>query len=267
MLYNTTVYAEPGYSSLSEFFSGFLCTLILSSPLLIGFRNELVRYKNQRKEDDEDEEEEEKDINDEEDLSTRYVEEFEALANNELSDNDLSNLQYKIVREPTAKGDIIMTYHKPTEAFWYYTDNLKEVSYNTLEAVARKFVIENNCKHIYLLSPEARAKAQQQAQALEGQAQSSEPVVEEATFTTTTPAVEAPQEKSVFAKFKKYNSGSKNATTNFSSNVKVIEQTNHFRYKGKLYDYEESSKETQKKDNIPTMSYADFKRLLENKQN
>ena len=68
--------------------------------------------------------------------------------------------------------------------------------------------------------------------------------------------------KSVFAKFKKYNTGGKGGKPNFSAEIKVTEQVNHFRYKGKLYDYNESLKERKSEENNSTLDYATYKQLM-----
>jgi hypothetical protein len=71
---------------------------------------------------------------------------------------------------------------------------------------------------------------------------------------------------SVFAKFKKYNTGGKGSTPNFTSVVKVIEQMNHFRYRGKIYDYEATQKLSEKKEEA-ILDYASYKILCEKKEN
>ena len=166
-------------------------------------------------------------------LAQKYLPEYLALADRVLTDADF---QQKMVCEPIAAGgDLIMTYDAETETFGYYTDHLKEVQYPLLEAVARKFVVTHHCKRLYkqlglLLPP---------------------PIVE--------PTPQAVTERNLFAKFKKYNKG---ATTNFSTGLKVVEQTNHFRYKGKRYHYNEDVKKHTEKTKAPELDYATWKNLL-----
>jgi hypothetical protein len=179
---------------------------------------------------------------------------FSNLLDRELSEEDLQQLQFKIVRETTASGEIVMTYHKDTETFWYYADHLKDVHYSMLETVARKFVIANDCKRIYTQTPleeEVEHKAVEPT--------TLEPMVVEHKV------VEPEQTKNVFAKFKKYNSGGKGANPNFKATLKVIEQTNHFRYKGKLKDYADLLKEREEKEKAkasPILDYAAYRDLL-----
>ncbi len=247
MYYNTTTIPTNNNDSIFSIFSIFS---ILSLGAIVGASViELFLYQLREKEeayvDDSSEEEEEEE---EEDYCDKYKEEFAALTKHKLSDEALIELNKKIVREKVSeKVEVIMTYDKTTETFWYYTDQLKEVSYPILETVARKFAIENDCKNICL-------QAEQQEQAEDG--------VEGA----------EPQDKvqveiqehipSVFAKFKSYNAG-KGSVANFTSVVKVIDQMNHFRYRGKIVDYEERSKE---KVEEPKLDYASYKKLLEEKK-
>jgi hypothetical protein len=222
-----------------------------------------------------DEEEEE-----EEDYCAKYQDEFAALPLHKLSDDELSQLNKKIVREQIAeKVEVIMTFDKATETFWYYTDQLKEVSYPILETVARKFAIENNCKSICL---QVQAEAQHveaqhvEAQHVEAQHVEAQHVEAEHAEAEQAEAEQAEAEAehvekqvpipSVFAKFKNYNAG-KGSAPNFTSVVKVIEQMNHFRYRGKIVDYEEREK-TKEKVIEPTIDYASYKKLLmEKKEN
>ena len=212
--------------------------------ILGGSMIELFLYRLREKEryDDSDSEDEEEDT--EEKYTDRYYEEFDALEMCELTTSELLNLSTKIVREQVAENvEVILTYDKVSETFWYYTDQLKEVSYDILETVARKYAIEYDCKQICL-------QAQEEVQAIERLKAQEEPV----------------GKSSVFAKFKNYNTGGKGSTPNFTSVIKVVEQMNHFRYRGKLIDYEESQKELNKKEE-PTLDYASYKKTLEKKEN
>ena len=248
MIYNSTaIYQFQSVSTPLMVFSSFLSGLLATLPFLMG-----IIYKYTKNE--EEEEEEESDVSDEdedekesvENYNKEYLDVFEALKERDLTQEELADLNKKNVKEITPKADIIMTYHPQTEAFWYYTDHLKEISYATLETVARKFVIDHDCKRIFL--------------------QTTKPVEEAtgatvASYETIDPSTEKPESKSVFVKFKKYNSGMKGAVNNNTTTTEVVEQANHFRYKGKLMEYEETKKPSEI--NEPTMDYATYKRMLE----
>jgi hypothetical protein len=195
-----------------------------------------------------DTEEEEGEIIEKEDYTTRYVEEFEALDYKQLSDDELLALGEKNVTvtlpNENEKVVVIMSYDKKTESFWYYTDHLKEVSYAILETIARKFAIDYDCKSI---CASAVCEASEAAAAAEAASEA---------------AAAAP---SVFATFKKYNTGMKGASSNFSPAANVIEQANHFRFRGKLCDY--TQQKIQKVVADLTLDYATYKKLLEKKVN
>jgi hypothetical protein len=249
MFNTTTIPTIAETSNVSTFLN---VSMILSLSILVGGAfMELFLYRlreKQRLEESDISDEEASD--EEEDYCTRYYEEFQALATRVLTEDELLNLNTKIVREYVAeKVEVILTYDKNTETFWYYTDKLKDVSYDMLETVARKFAIENDCKAICLASTEAQSEAEaSEAEEAQSEAAPASPEVSEA----------APA--SVFAKFKSYNTGFKGAPPNFTSVVKVVEQMNHFRYKGKLSDYDATTK---KKIEEPTLDYQAFKKLSE----
>jgi hypothetical protein len=251
MYFNTTTI--PTHYDYNSFLSIFY---ILSSGIVIGasiIELFLHRIKDTSQmclydSSEEDEQEEE------ESYCDKYKEEFSALTHHKLSDEKLVELNKKIVREQVAeKVEVIMTYDKTTETFWYYTDQLKEVSYPILEAVARKFAIENDCKSICL----------QAEYGVEGAGplgvEGAEPLAEQQGKLEVQIQEHIP---SVFAKFKAYNAG-KGSVPNFTSVVKVIEQMNHFRYRGKIIDYEERSKE---KVEEPKLDYASYKKFIEEKK-
>ena len=197
-----------------------------------------------------------------EDYCNNYQDEFDALSLRKLSDEELKQLNTKIVREQVAEQvEVIMTFDKATETFWYYTDKLKEVSYPILETVARKFAIENDCKIICLQTQAEQAPTPIQAlsEALAETPEQAEQTQAEQTQAEEPTQAEAP---SVFAKFKSYNAG-KGSAPNFTSVVEVIEQMNHFRYRGKIVDYEERARV---KVEEPTLDYASYKKLLEEKK-
>ena len=241
-MFNTTTIPTQSATNNSFFY---LFSVLSMGMILCGSMIELFLYRLREKERlYESEDEEEEDTESEENYTDKYYEEFEALAMRELTTAELLDLNTKIVREQIDENvEVILTFDKETDTFWYYTNQLKEVSYDILETLARKFAIEYDCKKICW--QEEPAQAQEPTQAQE----------------------EAPVGKSsVFAKFKKYNTGGKGSAPNFTSVVKVVEQMNHFRYRGKLVDYEETQKGLNKKEE-PILDYASYKTLCEKKEN
>ena len=231
--------------------SGILWCLTISEIILYSLKYKNIIYGDSNSDDNDDNDD--KDII-EKDYCSNYIDEFKALVSREMSEDELNNLHNKFVKEHVKDTvDIIMTFDKDAETFWYYTNNLKEVSYSILETVARKFVIDYDCKIIFLQSDVSTSTSS---------TSTSNTCIEQP------PPIQAqPEVKSVFAKFKQYNTGGKGAAPNFTSNVKVFEQMNHFRYKGKLYEYEEKQKrdENKIKNSVdePILDYAYYKNILE----
>jgi hypothetical protein len=192
--------------------------------------------------------------------TAKYTEEYANLKERELSEDDLLTLNTRYVKEETPGGEVVMSYDKDTGCFSYYTDNLKEITYAILETVARKFVVENDCKTIYTICK----KAAEAAATASTKAAESDDEDDDAVSSDEEVVVEKPV--SVFAKFKKYNTGGKGSVPNFKAVIDVVEQTNHFRFKGKLYDYEEIQKRNEAERNVtePTknLDYAAYKKQL-----
>ena len=272
-MFNTTTQPtiQPVQYSLLDLFSvistGIFCSFCMIEILLHKLRG------------NDDEEEENKEAEEEEPTDNycdNYVEEFDALSVRLLTAEELTNLNTKFVREQVAeKVEVILTFDKSTETFWYYTDQLKDVSYDILETVARKFAIDNNCKSICLgsaslgsasLALEPASHALESA-SLEPASLTLEPASLEPASLALDPASSVVAPPSVFAKFKKYNTAGKGSAPNFTSVVKVVEQMNHFRYRGKIYDYENKHKSVEKvPEENATLDYASYKKLLEEKQ-
>lgn len=257
-MYNTTTIPTQ-YNMLAPhpcIFYSLLSSFLLVMPFWAGIVHIIRRYdiENDGNEDESDQDDEEEKEEDE-----KYMEELKALPLRELNETDFTELQTKIVRETLEDSDnksfdIVMTYNKDNETFWYYTDNLKEVSYDTLETVARKFVIEHDCKKLYIQKAEPVVAAEEETQCITNITQEG-----------GRGAGGEPPTKSVFAKFKKYNTGTKGGLPNFNNDT-TNEQTNHFRYKGKLYHYEETLKGKENEHISNTLlDYAAYKLMIQDK--
>lgn len=267
MHYNTTTIPTTMYTTMhtfteANFFISMVAGMVATLPFLIGIGFMLYKHQADKNISDDSEDEDE----DEEEKEEKYMEEFKALTDLEINFSELKN---KMVRETIDREivnstdeniksfDIILTYDKETETFWYYTDILKEVSYDILETVARKFAIEHNCKRLYVQKAEEKDESKESEEACGAQPPYGGEGAE--------PPVEPP---SVFAKFKKYNNGTRGIGGLPILNKEIVEPTNHFRYKGKLYNYEEVlKKKTGEEKNInPELDYAAYKLLMQAKK-
>jgi hypothetical protein len=274
MFYNTTTIPTTILTAMETTFFSLNCLagLLAIIPVWLGLSSALYWHYAECEQDDAEAAEQNEIIN------AKYWEELKALPDRVLSDQDLTNLQTKIVRETIESTDpelqnfdLLLTYHKESEAFWYFTDHLKEISYQTLESVARKFVIEYQCKRIYLQASEAGA-----SEAGASEAQEEPPEGGVGVLPPNEPSEGGvgvlPPVRSVFAKFKKYNTGTTGgggSVANYSNDLSLTtEQMNHFRYKGKLYQYEELLKQkmAEAKNITPLLDYAAYKLLMQAKK-
>lgn len=245
MMYNTTT--EPtivNHITIGQFFLNCIGMSSLTFVMIKMMYQWIYEWNERNYVNVVDDDDDEPDENDE--FNKKYEDEFKVLKERKLDEVDFLILSKKWVNEETPGGNVVMNYDKETECFVYYTDNLKQITYGFLETVARKFVVENDCKIIYI---QTKMPVEEEGEG-EGEVEGEVEVEEEGEGKVEDKCqVEADKKPSVFAKFKKYNTGGKGSAPNFKSNVNVIEQSNHFRYKGKLYDYN-AYKESLKKNDV-----------------
>ncbi len=240
-------------------FGLFSVTAVISESLLqwIKYRDFGGKMGESEGEGEDEDEDEKKNYTD------KYNEDYANLKECNLSKLDFLILNTRYVKEETPGGEVIMSYDKEMDCFLYYTDNLKEITYAILETVARKFVIENDCKIIYNVGSKPAEAEAPKVEAAAGDTDS------DTVSVSSDEAVVEEKPVSVFAKFKKYNTGGKGSVPNFKAVIDVVEQTNHFRFKGKIYDYEEIVKQNETarkaKETTKPLDYAAYKKqLLEN---
>jgi hypothetical protein len=136
-------------------------------------------------------------------------------------------------------GNVIMKYDYESNAFQYFAD--KSVPYNYLETVARKFVIYNQCLHLYNdMDSELKRVQEEQKEKEKEQEQKQEQKQE--------------VKKSVFAQLKKNKQPSSDKRT-----IIVKTNTNIFVYRGKLNNFQilPSTIPPKRK----TITFADFKKI------
>lgn len=157
----------------------------------------------------------------------KYLDEYNNLELNDIKDDRLKEIENSYVEEETEKYGIIRMYYK--EGFIYYTSERKNVPYVILDMVARKFVINNNCKilHVDIVDEINKAKEQSNKEPLETKEKIDD----------------------VFAKFKDYNIIKKN-------NINIKSKINNFKYGGKISEISTKriSSESHK------LSYSEFKK-------
>ena len=192
----------------------------------------------------------------------RFYNELAALEDRVLSSDELEELRFKTVTQKTPEGeDIILLYHSDTETFWYYVNNNSIVKYNTLDAIARYYAIQYNCRSICV-----NYKAEiEKGMAYVKNKQDLDKRLAEKTLLNETEEDASNKPRSVFAKFKNYNTtDKKKAVSTESKNTKqyyvLTERANRFKYRGKLNEYLAVDK-TAAGISQPKLDYSSFKLL------
>jgi hypothetical protein len=206
-------------------------------------------------------------------------------------DERLDKLKNSFIMEKTPLGNVLMLYNNKRGSFEFYSDNT--IPYRYLEPVSRKYVKTFGCRPIYCdmeeelknyeKKLEETEREKEEKQELEKRILEEKKILDEKNMTVS---VVAEPKKNVFAKFKSYNKEAgtghvniaappknsipNNKVTEKSSDEKVLlkENANRYSYEGKLSNFNFLKKVDRKVvDKKYAMTFADFKRLQEEKKN
>jgi len=173
----------------------------------------------------------------------KYLKEFKEMPDpcEELSKEKLDSLKNNIVMELTPLGNVIMYYDADKESFSYYSDST--IPYRYLEVIGRKYVITFQCKQLFLDMAEVLKEAETKKQLKKDEAaeESKQSVISD----------EVVKKKSVFAKFKSYNTdNSKSVVTESTPKKNAVsikqkvnedailkEKVNRYTHYGKLSNF------------------------------
>jgi len=202
--------------------------------LLEGEEKEDEEKEDQEQESEEQESEEQEDEEQESEDTEPYEE-----------NEDLVSLKDNFIEENTPRGIIYMAYDNSIESYIYYSKT-KDIPYKYLETVARKYVIDNKCLNIYVDYKEEyiqglnkyKQMLQERKELLENKIKEKEQKQDEDNVEN--------KKKNIFANFKCYNKQDKSTKNNTDTNTKeyiLTENSNHYKYKGNLDDYEKLLKE------------------------
>ena len=205
-------------------------------------------------------------------------------------DERLDKLKNSFVMEKTPLGNVLMLYNNKRGSFEFYSDNT--IPYRYLEPVSRKYVKTFGCRPIYCDMEEElknyekkledKERENEEKEELDKRILEEKRVLDEKNMSVS---VVAEPKKIVFAKFKSYNKEAgtghvniaappknsipNNKVTETKSDEKVLlkENANRYSYEGKLSNFNFLKKVDRKVvDKKYAMSFADFKRLQEEKQ-
>ena len=120
---------------------------------------------------------------------------------------------------------LFMLYDFYTKSFWYYINQQSLVDFNTLEIIALQYVTKYNCMSIFTVNGNGLGYFGVDVAGVAG--------VASVAGVTGVAGVDETTKSSVYASFKK------NKRIETSDKYKSSLYTNHYRYMGKLLDYEE----------------------------
>ena len=214
----------------------------------------------------------------------KYKEEYKKAEEFELSQERLEQLKNAILIETTPLGNVVMYYDSSRETFIYYSDST--MPYRYLEVVARKYVVTNRCKKLYVDmekelkdAQEKLEKKQKEQERIKLEEENKEKNEKEGLNTTS-----APTKKNVFAKLKNYNKDNSLKTAGIPSDSKSVskkvisqpdkneplllkENANRYSYEGKMVNFSFLKKVERKVvDKTYAMNFADFKKMMMDKK-
>jgi hypothetical protein len=215
----------------------------------------------------------------------KYIDKFNKLIDIDITKESLDNLKNTITMENTPNGNVIMFWDNNRETFTYYSDGT--IPYHYLEVVSRKYVIENNCKKLYIVMKDeiiiAEQKIEKEKEKEREKEKENEKEREKENENENENEKKTVEEKDhkrdIFAKFKNYNKDSKystisidnknlNKSTPKPSNIivkpnehKVIkEKANRYSCEGKLINFSFLKKVDKKiVDKKYSIKFSDYK--------
>jgi hypothetical protein len=191
-----------------------------------------------------DDEEEDQENNSKKDIpyEMKWFEEFDDMGEEEeeeeeeLTEEFVNNLSLNTITETTPRGDVLMYYSSKLGTFVYHSKT-KEIPYNYLETVARKYVIEYKCKKLYIdirkeyekgLNKYKEIKAKEEKIAADGG-------VDE---------TKENKKKQIFANFKTYNRKGEVHSKQKDKIYILKEHANRYSYRGRIEEYSEAKVES-----------------------
>lgn len=210
-----------------------------------GVESEHSEGEQEQEEDEESEQEESEDQEEDEEGESEDDEPYE-------ENEDLVSLKDNFIEENSPRGIIYMAYDNSIHSYIYYSKT-KDIPYKYLETVARKYVIDNKCLNIYVDYKEEyiqglnkyKQRLQERKEFLEKKKEEQEQKEHEDNVEN--------KKKNIFANFKSYNKQDKSTKNNTDTSTKeyiLTENSNHYKYKGNLDDYEQMLKEKASQESV-----------------
>ena len=174
----------------------------------------------------------------------------------ELTEEFVNDVSLNTVTETTPRGDVLMYYSSKLGSFVYHSKT-KEIPYKYLETVARKYVIEYNCKKLYIDIRKEYEKGLNKYNEIKEKE-------EKAAKDTKDGVVDETKEnkkKQIFANFKTYNRKGEVHNKQKDKIYILKEQANRYSYRGKIEEYSEAKVESCLDKNGKDIDFASFKKM------
>jgi len=206
-----------------------------------------------------------------------YLDKMKTMEEKEIDVEKLKNLANSFVIESTPLGNVLLHWDNNKDTFVYYSDHI--IPYRFLEVIARKYVIINDCKKLYVNMEDEIKAAEKKVQDKKRQQEEKE-MLQKENANKTEP------KKNVFAKLKNYNRDnsiksatvaldSKKQTANIPKNSAVNtkqpenmilkENANRYSYQGRFANFSFIKKIDHKTmDKNYNLTFAEFKKLKSN---
>jgi len=156
----------------------------------------------------------------------------------ELTEEFVNDLSLNTVTETTPRGDVLMYYSSKLGSFVYHS-RTKEIPYKYLETVARKYVIEYNCKKLYVDIRKEYEKGLNKYKETK-EKEEKEEKEEQAARDGKVDDTKENKKKQVFANFKTYNRKGEVHNKQKDKIYILKEQANRYSYRGKIEEYSEA---------------------------
>ena len=214
-----------------------------------------------------------------------YFKRVQELSRQFVINERLDKLKNNFIMEKTPLGNVLMLYNNKRGSFEFYSDNT--IPYRYLEPVSRKYVKTFGCRPIYFDMEEELKNYEKKLEEKEcEEKEKEEKRKQEDEENNKNVVIHTEPKKNVFAKFKSYNKEAgtghvntaappknsipNNKVTEATNSEKVLlkENSNRYSYEGKLSNFNFLKKVDRKViDKKYAMTFADFKRLQEDKKN
>jgi hypothetical protein len=174
----------------------------------------------------------------------------------ELTEEFVNDLCLNTVRETTPRGDVLMYYSSKMGSFVYHSGT-KEILYKYLETVARKYVIEYNCKKLYVDIRKEYEKGLNKYKEIKEKEEQAAKDAKDGKVDET----KENKKKQVFANFKTYNRKGEVHNKQKDKIYILKEQANRYSYRGKIEEYSEAKVESCLDKNGKDIDFASFKKM------